>query len=182
MAIFATFSELRAISAAKISESRSYVQAHHHSRVQHDTFLSHSTKDDDLVPAVILILENHGAKVYVDDLDLLLPSPPSKQTADILKGHIRSTRRLVVFVTPNSKGSRWIPWELGLGDGLKTALSVAIFPSAETAHDQSWADQEYLGLYRRIVYGDIEGYSNPIWMVLDHIDNRATPLRDWLKV
>ena len=33
------------------------------------SFLSHSTKDADLLPGVIAILERHGATVYVDKKD-----------------------------------------------------------------------------------------------------------------
>jgi hypothetical protein len=34
-----------------------------------NVFLSHTTKDDDLVPGVVLVLENHGGRVYVDHQD-----------------------------------------------------------------------------------------------------------------
>ena len=33
------------------------------------TFLSHSSKDDDLVVGAIRVLEGHGATVYVDEID-----------------------------------------------------------------------------------------------------------------
>jgi hypothetical protein len=37
------------------------------------TFLSHSSKDHDLVPGVAQILREHGGLVYVDDADTQLP-------------------------------------------------------------------------------------------------------------
>jgi len=74
-----------------------------------------------------------------------------------------------------------IPWELGLADGQKSASSVALFPVVETATETKWAEQEYLGLYRRILWGTLEGYDKQVWMVYDHHTNTATHLRKWLR-
>ena len=38
-----------------------------------NTFLSHSSKDDDLVIGATRVLENHGARVYVDEVDPVMP-------------------------------------------------------------------------------------------------------------
>ena len=43
------------------------------------TFLSHSTKDADLIPGVIALLERHGAVVYVDKKDETLPPFTSRE-------------------------------------------------------------------------------------------------------
>ena len=42
-------------------------------------------------------------------------------------------------------------------------------------------DWEYLGLYRRIAYGALEGKNEHVWMVLDEKRNEAVILRRWLK-
>src|SRR5687768_18063793 len=34
-----------------------------------------------------------------------------------LRDAVRRSRKFVFLVTPNSASSKWIPWELGLGDG-----------------------------------------------------------------
>ena len=87
-----------------------------------------------------------------------------------------------MLATPRSKESHWIPWELGLGDGIHGSLEVALFPSAETWAEQEWSEREYLGLYRRIVYGDHASYpGEKIWMVIDHRTKEAVPLGDWLR-
>ncbi len=144
-----------------------------------NTFLSHSLKDNALVPGVVLILQNHGAKVYVDLGDDRLPQNPSVETAQVLRSAVRSTRRFVLLVSPNSKGSKWIPWELGLADGQKFQDSVALFPVVQSARECSWAEQEYLGLYRRITWGKLNGFNDEVWMVYDHHTKTATELAQW---
>ena len=129
---------------------------------------------------MIHILENHGARVYVDRDDNRLPEKPSSETGHILRETIQACRKLVVFVTTNSKDSRWVPWELGYGDGQKTAWHVCLFPSAEHTWETSWAGQEYLGIYDRIVWGKLAGYEDNPWMVLNHHENTAVRLSEWI--
>jgi hypothetical protein len=145
------------------------------------TFLSHSSKDIDLLPGVITILEQHGASVYVDKKDEKLPPYTSRETAEILRQRIRESRKFILLTTPNSKDSRWMPWELGLSDGYKQATNTAIFPSPDTVSERKWAEQEYLGVYDRIVYGTIKGSQKPVYMVWNQEKNTAKELSQWLK-
>lgn len=151
------------------------------SRQAKNTFLSHSSKDNDLVPGAVLILENHGGRVYVDLGDERLPETPSIETAQILRETVHQMRRFVLLVSPNSKGSNWIPWELGLADGQKGVGAVALFPVVQSFLETSWTEQEYLGLYSRIVWGTIQGYKDRLWMVYNHTTNTAEPLSSWLR-
>jgi len=151
------------------------------SKADKDTFLSHSSKDNELVPGVTLVLKNHGANVYVDLGDDRLPDPPSVETAQVLRDTVRDMKRFVLLVSPNSKGSVWIPWELGLADGQKSPSSVALFPVIETVLETRWVEQEYLGLYNRVVWGKLEGYEQDVWMVYDHHTNTARHLRKWIR-
>ncbi len=144
-------------------------------------FLSYSSKDKAYLSGVITLLENHGSSVYIDDGDSRLPKKPSQKTAAILRDTIQKLRRFVLFVTTNSKDSIWIPWELGLGDAYKRIPNVALLPTAEKTYQQEWADQEYLGLYRRIVWNTFKGEQKPCWMVYDHIENSGIRLRDWIE-
>ena len=146
-----------------------------------DTFLSHSSKDAEFLPAVIDLLEKHGASVYCDLGDKRMPADPNPNTANIIKDQIRSSQRLVLFVTENSKDSKWVPWELGIGDIALGQSDVALFPAAEKSHSQIWAKQEYLGVYRHIVWGKLQGYTNDLWMVFDYHTNTAVSLEDWCK-
>ena len=55
------------------------------------------------------------------------------------------------------------------------------FPSADSFLEHKWAEQEYLGLYKRIVYADVNGESGMHWLVLDHRNNVGEKLETWLK-
>ncbi|MBS0659946.1 MAG: toll/interleukin-1 receptor domain-containing protein [Verrucomicrobia bacterium] len=145
-----------------------------------DTFLSHSSKDDDKVDGAIRILQNHGARVYVDHYD----PANMKENCVAIAAHVRSVisacKKFVLLATPQSKDSRWMPWELGLADGIRSHINAAVFPAAEQPFDQDWAQQEYLALYRKIVWGKLTGYNNELWLVWDAKLNQAEPLSGWL--
>ena len=142
------------------------------------TFLSHSSKDEDLVVGATLVLQNHGARVYVDEIDPAMPPYTSEETAGLLKRRIAQTKRFVLLASPNSKESRWVPWELGIADGEKGLERIALFPASDGG--DGWVNWEYLGLYRRIAWGDLQGEPEPVWMVLDEKRNQAVTLRSWL--
>lgn len=144
-------------------------------------FLAHSSKDEKHLPDIIYILKKHGGRVYVDKGDARLPKKPNKGTAEILRKTIQKCHRFILFVTPNSKDSRWIPWELGLADGKKSSMSVVLFPTLEYRDEQDWAETEYLGLYRRIVWVQTKSMKEKRWFVFDHEHNSGTPLEQWIR-
>jgi hypothetical protein len=175
---FLTFNDLNRLKAeVALNEAEMRKRA---ASVDKNIFLSYSSKDKDYLPVVITLLENHGGSVYIDDGDSRLPKEPSKKTAAILRDTIQKLSRFVLFVTTNSKDSIWIPWELGLGDAYKRLQNVALLPIAEKAYQQEWAEQEYLGLYKRIVWGKIED-QEPCWIIYDHIENSAQKLSLWIR-
>jgi hypothetical protein len=145
-----------------------------------NVFLSHTTADDDLVPGAIHILEGHGGRVYVDHQDPSLDGSDHVAIAEHLRKVIRVCKKFVMLASPKSKDSKWIPWELGLGDGLARQNDVALFPSAESSSEMTWSEREYLGLYSRVVWGHIKGRPEPCWMVWDFRLNEAVPLNSWL--
>ena len=144
-------------------------------------FLSRSSADDDLLTGGIRVLEGHGGKVYVDKRDPALAQMGMFEIAERLRKAVRACRKFVLLVTPRSKGSTWIPWELGLGVGANRDANVSLFPSAETATEQEWSEQEYMGLYQRIIWGNFTGEKKCQWMVLDHRKNTARKLAEWLQ-
>tara|TARA_R110002124_G_scaffold287337_2_gene473382 strand:+ start:6180 stop:6734 length:555 start_codon:yes stop_codon:yes gene_type:complete len=145
------------------------------------TFLSHSSKDEEFVIGAIKLLEGHGATVYIDKKDPELPPYTNKNTASGLKNRISQSSKFVILASKNSKESRWVPWELGLADGYKGLDRIAILPAVEDQSDTSWANWEYLGLYDRIVWGDLQGHDKKVWMVIDEAKNTASKLDYWLK-
>jgi hypothetical protein len=178
MKAFVTYAELRKFGSEVDSERLLNAAAAKEGKT---VFLSHSSADDELLPGVIRILEVHGGKVYVDKKDPTLKQMDIFDIANRLRGAVRACRKFVLLVTPRSKGSSWIPWELGLGDGCNRDVNVALFPSAETAGEQQWSEQEYLGLYQRIIWGNFTGEEKGQWMVLDHRKNTGTRLEEWLR-
>jgi hypothetical protein len=129
---------------------------------------------------VIKLLEDHGAAVYVDKKDPALPPTTSRATASSLRDRLRECRKFVLLTSPNSKDSRWMPWELGLADGYKTSRNVAILPTPETAGERQWAEQEYLGIYDRIVYGRFKGTNQDVYMVWNQEIDSGVELSTWL--
>jgi hypothetical protein len=165
----------------RLTRTASVILAEARQRSQaYNAFLSYSSQDRDIVAPVVEVINEHGGRVYIDYGDDRLPEKPDTETAVILRGRIRQSKRLVALVSPSSKGSRWIPWELGVGDGEKGPQRVAIFPVSDSSYQDSWSELQYLGLYQRIVYGKLQGYTGEVWMVYNHHDNTATYLGDWL--
>lgn len=178
---FATFNLLERFTDDLTFQEKASIRVTASATTYKDTFLSHSSKDIEYLPGVIKLLSNHGASVYCDIEDERMPKKPTPETARIIKNQIGKSQRLVLFVTTNSKDSKWVPWELGIGDSKLLASNVALLPAANNDYEQSWAQQEYLGLYRHIVWGPMQGEPKPIWMVYDYRTNKATKLREWLK-
>lgn len=181
MISYATKDELRRFSSEIPLNERVALRKSASSRgLVGSTFLSHSSKDEDLVVGATRVLENHGAKVYIDEIDPEMPPYTSDETAAILKKRISQAARFVLLASKNSQQSTWVPWELGIADGDKGMGRIALFPAVESSNEKAWTSWEYLGLYRRIVWGNLEGYSDPLWMVLDEKKNTAIRLREWL--
>ena len=112
----------------------------------YDVFLSHSVRDAEIVLGVKLILEDDGRSVYVDWIEdpQLDRSRVSPDTAEVLRGRMRSCESLIYIHTESSPGSKWMPWELGFFDGFKGA--VAILPVTRS-QERDFKGQEYLGIY-----------------------------------
>ncbi len=181
MVEYITREQLRSQGPTLITEQASRIRKAEERSPAGATFLSHSTTDGDLLPGVIAILERHGAAVYVDKRDPALPPVTSRETASILRRRIRDASKFILLASLASKDSRWMPWELGIADGIKAPGCTAVLPSPDKSHDRTWTEQEYLGVYDRIVYGDLQGHSQPVFMVWNQEKNTATELSAWLQ-
>jgi hypothetical protein len=144
------------------------------------TFVSYSSKDVDAVRGVIRVLEGHGATVYVDKKDPALTGQTAQAIATTLRSRVAACKKLIVFATENTKTSKWVPWELGLGDGNKGRANVCIFPGPDKAGDKAWLEQEYFGVYDRIIWGNYTNETKLQWLVWNYESNNATRLADWL--
>ena len=175
-----TAPEIRNFSKGVIVESHDFEKRA--SATVADVFLAHSSLDkEDVLPEAIGFLEKHGAIVYIDKGDKELPQKTSAETGIKLKKRIAQCPKFIVLVTAKSKNSRWIPWELGIADEKKTLANVAILPDVGNQSNADWPEQEYLGLYPRIVFERFKDQTTPVWMVLDHHNKTGTELGQWLK-
>ena len=112
-----------------------------------DVFLSNSIRDEELVIGVENIFKGMGKTVYIDwvfDKHLSRDSV-TKETAETLRHRMKQSSKLLYLATDNASSSKWMPWELGYFDGLKSG-NVAILPLVDSAYS-SFQGQEYLGLY-----------------------------------
>ncbi|HDR1845490.1 TPA: toll/interleukin-1 receptor domain-containing protein [Pasteurella multocida] len=139
----------RSVTASLESYSRkleSIVESQNYQR-QFDVFLSHSIQDEELVLGIVELLKQMGKKVYVDWIEdrQLSRSSVTPETAETLRQRMNQSSRLLYLATNNSSSSKWMPWELGYFDGLKSG-KVAILPLVDFAYS-SFQGQEYLGLY-----------------------------------
>ena len=125
------------------------------------------------------MLENHGAEVYVDKKDEDLPSRVSLETATKLRSRFAGSKRFILFATDASKDSRWMPWGLGLADDLKRQRHVAILPGVDNS-STTWPEQEYLGIYDRVVWGRFKGDAKDQWLILNRHANEALRLGEWI--
>lgn len=91
-----------------------------------------------------------------------MPSHTSEETAELLKKRIVECTRFVLLTSPNSKDSRWVPWELGVADGKKGIHKIAIFGASDSAGLDDWSSWEYMGFYPKIIWGKLQGYSNEL--------------------
>lgn len=115
-----------------------------------DVFLSHSSAEpEEILLGVKALLEDQGLSVYVDKYSdpHLSPADVTPETAEILRRRMRSSNTLLYVHSQHSKGSRWMPWELGFFDGLKGAVGVV---PVTRDRDEGFKGEEYLSLYPHV--------------------------------
>jgi hypothetical protein len=112
---------------------------------QYDVFLSHRYGDREELLGLLELLQKLEFSVFVDwkERPELDREDVTAETAAVLKEDMGRCKSLLFAVTSTAMASRWMPWELGLFDGLKGR--VAIVPLA-TAIDK-FPGAEYIGLY-----------------------------------
>lgn len=139
------------------SKLESIVESQNYRR-QFDVFLSHSIRDAELVLGVANILEKMGQRVYIDwvvDKQLSRDSV-TKETAETLRDRMKQSSKLLYLATDNASSSKWMPWELGYFDGLKSG-KVAILPLVDYSFS-SFKGQEYLSLYSALDKDDLRRF------------------------
>lgn len=124
-----------------------------------DIFLSHSSRDKELVIGAKKLIEDRGYTVYVDWIDdaELDRAAVDRERADHLRRRMRQCESLFYAHTPNAALSRWCPWELGFFDGLRQPeRRVFVFPILRAG--EPYKGQEYLALYDTV---DLANWTRP---------------------
>ena len=141
-------------------------------------FLSYRREDRALVASIVQFLKNIGSSVYIDYLDKTLEDQTNESVAQTLRERISSCTKFISLGTPNSGKSKWMPWELGLGDRIVNYKNVAILPVTDSPN--KWNDQEFRKVYARIEKDDnIFGSDISKWFLVYPNESKLS-LHNWL--
>lgn len=142
-------------------------------RSNHDIFLSHNHLDKEAVLGLMTILEGAGYSVYVDSVSdpQLDAKKVDAATVEVVRRRLRGSRSLLYATSENAEESKWMAWELGLGDGF--GKRVAVLPVAGTAG--TLVTREFL-----LVYPEVQAGSTGTPLVR-RPDGSFVALHDWLR-
>lgn len=145
---------------------------------KYDIFLSHSSLDKTLVLTLVRLFNEADYSVYVDWIEdtQLDRSKVNKNTAQVLRNRMLSSKGLAYVATSNASNSKWCPWELGYFDGNKNSR-CCILP---IMNSKAFRGQEYLGLYPYIEYAKVLGKENCDFWVYDQETRDYVVLSAWL--
>ena len=116
-------------------------------------FLSHKHSDLEDLQGVMGMLEELGAKIYIDSMDNKMPEQTSGETAQRIKEVVKYCKKFVLLATESAIESYWCNWELGIGDTFKYIDHIAILPMKEKGeYDSQYKGNEYLQIYPKIDY------------------------------
>jgi hypothetical protein len=139
-------------------------------------FLSHSHQDEVLVKGFITYLGILGIKIYVDWQDSDMPKATNRETAEKIKKQIVRNDFFLVLATKNALNSRWVPWEIGVADQIKTNHDkIGIIPVVDETG--VFKGNEYLQLYKRITLDEV--FKNRI-QLYEASSHQARDVKDWL--
>lgn len=137
----------RLSTTSALSEStRSF--SHTKNATKTTVFLSHSSKDHELVDGFIGYLAAQGFDVYIDKNDKALPRITSGETATAIRDRIAKLDWFIMLATRNALASRWVPWELGVADVVKGYDGILIVPVTASDNYGAFRGSEYLQVYQ----------------------------------
>ncbi|UPT69904.1 MAG: toll/interleukin-1 receptor domain-containing protein [Flavobacterium sp. JAD_PAG50586_2] len=168
--ISSTITLRKAESANESIKSRTYTEKR--------VFLSYRRNDRKYVEGIVRFLKSLGVSVYVDYLDETLEDKTNENVAAILRDHIKSSTKFISLATPDSSNSKWMPWELGLGDRIINYENVAILPLTNST--AVWPDQEYGKIYGHIQGNYTYTANGPEDWYIIYPNSQKIKLKDWL--
>jgi hypothetical protein len=131
-----------------------------------DIFLSHCFLDREVVKALFLDLTSMGFKVYVDWIidPHLDRANVTKQSAELIRKRMKSSKSLLLAISANATTSKWMPWELGFIDG--NTAKCAIVPVFDSSYNlpESYSGYEYLKLYPYVKKRNNKSGESKLWV------------------
>jgi hypothetical protein len=87
------------------------------------TFISHKLEDAPVAVGVQRRLkDHHGIDCYLDVLDDTKKNGP--ELTDYLKAKLRECNNLLAIISDKTKGSWWVPWEIGVASEREYPLAT----------------------------------------------------------
>lgn len=116
---------------------------------QYDIFLSHSSRDKEIILYLKKEINSIGFSVYVDWIDN--SESGRMEITPKLKIAMNNSFTLLYIHTHNSENSKWTPWEIGYFDSKKGSPRIGIMPILNNSNSiASYSGQEYLTQYNQI--------------------------------
>ena len=131
----------------RLKEYEKQLERSENRQSQPSAFLSYSHHDRKWAHGLSLYLEMVESDLYIDLRDDSLPREVGRKTARTLRRRISDRDKFILLATDRTSDSAWVPWELGLADGLKGHDNVVIFPLSSVT---SFEGQEYFDDYSRV--------------------------------
>ena len=87
-------------------------------------FISHQKKDAKIARSIADYFLNAGIDVYVDEYDNSINRNNPWSVVTAIKKGIQHSNYMLCLITPNTKESQWVPWEVGYGYDNTTEIGL----------------------------------------------------------
>lgn len=87
-------------------------------------FISHRQADSQRAASWVKFLGDYGVTSYLDILDPTPVTLQGRQVSRYLHEKLRGCSHLLVVYTPNTKGSMWVPFEIGIATERDSGIAI----------------------------------------------------------
>lgn len=148
-----------------------------------DIFLSHSSKDAEVILGILEKLNDLGYSVYIDWVTdkQLDRNNINKDTTNTLKLRMTQSKCLLFATTEHSSQSKWMPWELGYMDGQKDKAAILPIFASDNQSSHYFKGQEYLGVYPYCIQSTYKINPNKEGLWIFENESTYITFDEWLK-
>jgi len=90
-------------------------------------FISHKREDKDKAVEIHLYLKRKGVNSYIDVLD---PNISYENVTERIVEQLRNATHLIVVFSEHTKGSMWVPFELGVAYERNNGIGIYLWPDS----------------------------------------------------